>query len=435
MMQNFPRRTLLLLCIAVLLLAACGSQESAAPLEPAELQWVTFDENNQAEVAVIKKYQETHAQITFKRNGRFRGGFFGGFLPDPAPDLLTATADFDYLQAVRQEQVADLSELWDGAELTDKIPANVRSLVEVDGKPFMTPLAINWSAIYYNKAVFAQAGVEPPKTWDEFIDVCERLILSGEIPLVITGTRSYSFLLWFDMLDLRINGAQFHRDLLDGKERFDDARLVEVFDRWKSLFERGYFVDNPEYLSDLGASNALIRNDNGLLRGPKAAMMLLDARTVADMPPKFRQELDFFPFPTLDPAVPAAESATVIGYVIPRAAEHTSQAVDFLTYMNSAEAQGWLLLPNTIGSAAFVPARNDVSMENADPQLARAIDYLHGIPQLAPQAYIWMPREMFFGFDTGYQHFLSKKEYDTTRFIEDLQKAQDDAKAKGVYSE
>ena len=87
MMRNFPRRTLLVLCMAALILAACGPEESAVTLEPAELRWVTFDENNQAEVAVIKKYQETHAQITFQRNGRFRGGFFGGFLPDQAPDL------------------------------------------------------------------------------------------------------------------------------------------------------------------------------------------------------------------------------------------------------------------------------------------------------------------------------------------------------------
>ena len=142
---------------------------------------------------------------------------------------------------MRSEQLADLSELWEEAELTDKVPQNVRSLIELDGKPFMTPLAVNWSAIYYNKAVFAQAGLQPPTTWDEFVEVCEQLILNGEIPLVITGTRSYSFMLWFDMLNLRINGAQFHRDLLDGKERFDDPRVRPVLEHWKLLFERNYF--------------------------------------------------------------------------------------------------------------------------------------------------------------------------------------------------
>ena len=436
-MQRNPKSThfITLLLLFTLLLAACGPEEATAPLEAAEIHWLTFDTNNQAEAAVMKKYQETQPQISFKRDGRFRGGLFGDFLPDPAPDLLTATADFDYLQAVRGEQLADLSELWDEAQLTDKIPQNVRSLIELDGKPFMTPLAVNWSAIYYNKAVFAQAGLQPPTSWDEFVEVCEQLILNGEIPLVITGNRSYSFMLWFDMLDLRINGAQFHRDLLDGKERFDDPRVRPVLEHWKLLFERNYFVDNPQYLSDMAASNSLIRDDKGMLRGPKAAMMLLDSRTVSEMPPKFRDELDFFPFPTIDPAIPAAEAATVIGYAIPRAADHTAQAIDFLSYINSAEAQNLLLLPNQSASVAFVPARTDFDANTTSPQLTRAIEYIHSVPQLAPQAYIWMPREMWFGFNTGYTHFLNKKTYDIDLFIADLQNAQDDAKAKGSYQE
>ena len=152
----------------------------------------------------MKKYQETQPQISFKRDGRFRGGLFGDFLPDPAPDLLTATADFDYLQAVRSEQLADLSELWDEAQLTDKIPQNVRSLIELDGKPFMTPLAVNWSAIYYNKAVFAQAGLQPPTTWDEFVEVCEQLIpalrdrAGLHLFLAETGNRIVGLALCFD---------------------------------------------------------------------------------------------------------------------------------------------------------------------------------------------------------------------------------------------
>lgn len=434
--QNMTHfRLLLLLFVAILLLAACGPEEATAPIEPAEIHWLTFDTNNQAEVVVMKKYQETQPQITFKRDGRFRGGFFGGFLPDPPPDLLSATADYDYLQAIRQEQVADLSELWDQAELADKIPQNVRSLIELDGNPYMTPLAINWTAIYYNKEVFAEAGLQPPKTWDEFINVCEQLILNGEIPLVITGNRSYTFMLWFDMLNLRINGAQFHRDLLDGKERWDDARVYEVFNRWQFLFQQNYFVDNPQYLNDLAASNSLIRDDKGMLRGPKAAMMLIDSRTVGEMPAKFREELDFFSFPTIDPSIPAAESGTVIGYVIPRAADHTAQAVDFLNFMNSAESQGLLLAPNSSGSAAFVPVRSDFNSENESAEMKRAIDTLQGAPQLAPQGYIWMPREMWIGFNNGYTRFLRNKEYDIPQFLEALQKAQDDAKKIGAYQE
>lgn len=39
---------------------------------------------------------------------------------------------------------------------------------------------VNW---FYNKELFDQAGVEPPATWDEFVDVCERLRSKGITPI------------------------------------------------------------------------------------------------------------------------------------------------------------------------------------------------------------------------------------------------------------
>ena len=47
---------------------------------------------------------------------------------------------------------------------------------------------------------------------------------------------------WFDYLNIRINGAPFHRDLLAGKHRFDDPRCKKVFD----TLARGAAVLRPQ---------------------------------------------------------------------------------------------------------------------------------------------------------------------------------------------
>ena len=39
----------------------------------------------------------------------------------------------------------------------------------------------------YNKDIFAKVGVEPPKTWDEFVTVCEKLEAAGYQPIALAG--------------------------------------------------------------------------------------------------------------------------------------------------------------------------------------------------------------------------------------------------------
>src|SRR5918999_3114245 len=57
----------------------------------------------------------------------------------------------------------DLTGKIDISGLTD----TARGQVEVDGKVYGTPLAAYTVGLAINNPVFAEAGVEPPKTWDE----------------------------------------------------------------------------------------------------------------------------------------------------------------------------------------------------------------------------------------------------------------------------
>ncbi|MBR7040570.1 MAG: carbohydrate ABC transporter substrate-binding protein [Clostridia bacterium] len=49
----------------------------------------------------------------------------------------------------------------------------------------VTGVQVLW---FYNADIFAEVGVQPPKTWDEFIDVCEKLEAAGYQPLAVPGT-------------------------------------------------------------------------------------------------------------------------------------------------------------------------------------------------------------------------------------------------------
>ena len=39
----------------------------------------------------------------------------------------------------------------------------------------------------------------------------------------------------FDILNMRLNGYQFHVDLMAGKEKWTDTKVKAVFETWKKL--------------------------------------------------------------------------------------------------------------------------------------------------------------------------------------------------------
>jgi ABC-type glycerol-3-phosphate transport system substrate-binding protein len=337
---------------------------------------------------------------------------------------MTALADYEYDAAVRGERLVDLSELWGEANLEDKLIPSVRRLIQdaESGRYFMLPVAFIWAGVYYNKAVFAQYQLEPPQTWDEFVQLCATLKANGETPLAMTGTRSYAYTLWFDYLNLRINGAGFHRDLLAGRESYADARVVRVLETWRSLFDQGFVVESPAQWSDTTAISALIRGDEGQLSGEEAVMFLIDTLSIGEMPPPFLAELDYFRFPVLDPAVTPAEPVVVAGYVVPRGAEHAPQAQEFLIYLSSPAAQELLAQQLSIAGANFAPVRLDLDAETFSPEMRKAMAMVQEATELVPFSFQWMSNTLWTGFENGYRRFL-EPEHDLQLFIDALEEA------------
>ena len=96
----------------------------------------------------------------------------------------------------------------------------------------------------------------------------------------------------FDILNMRVNGYDFHIELMKGDEKWTDPKAAAVFDAWKELLP--YNGDTPAPSAGPG------RTPPSLLVQKKAGMYFLgtfagqQATEQAD-----HDDLDFFPFPTL----------------------------------------------------------------------------------------------------------------------------------------
>lgn len=134
---------------------------------------------------------------------------------------------------------------------------------------------------------------------------------------------------WFDYLNIRINGALFHRDLLAGRQRFDDPKVKAVFTRWREVLP--YFDPKGKAYPFQEATTALLAGKTG---------MFLIGTFFADAAPKDALgDLDFFRFPIIDPAVPVAEEAPTDGFFASAKTRNPDGTKALLTYFTTAEAQ------------------------------------------------------------------------------------------------
>lgn len=423
---------LLRLCLVLtpLLLTQCGGEATPEPIatEPVELTLVSFeigDAWSAAEEHAIEQFRTREPNITFDHQ-QFNQAPQTYLTLSPPPDVMTSGAYSFLTQAAQQNLVLDLTELWAETGLRDAFPAGFQALSAYEGKQYYLPVGYAWTGIYYNRAVFEQYGLQPPQSWDEFITICDTLLANGETPLALAGQDTWLSMLWFDYLDLRLNGVAFHRALLQGQLPYNDSRVLAVVEQWSYLLRNGYVVERPEQFSDLTSLMTLIRDDNGMLRDQKAVMTLVSPFWMTQLPDKFHGELDFFRFPTMDPTTPVVEVVTTLGYMAPSNGQHRAETLAYLAYMGSKEGQ--TTMAQQLGkSTIWAPARDDIDPALLSPTLQQGKALVRDVADLVSPFMLTLPSEMWPLLESAVDRFLRNPDQ-----IDEFVNALEEARQKAI---
>ncbi|KIF70879.1 ABC transporter substrate-binding protein [Streptomyces sp. AcH 505] len=247
------------------------------------------------------------------------------------PDLLTWYPGSVADSYAKKDLLLDVSDIWTKPEFAGYSAAQQKLCTSSAGKKVFVPATYYWWGVFYRKSNFAKWGVQEPKTWDEFLDLCDKLKSKGVAPIGLGagGNTAWVASSWFDYLNIRINGAQYHRDLLAGKHRFDDPEVHKVFDRWGEALP--YFDKNGTALAFQDATTALLQGRTG---------MMLIGTFFADSAPKAElDDIDFFRFPVIDPKVPLAEEGPTDGYFASARTGRKDEVKEMMRYLATAEAQ------------------------------------------------------------------------------------------------
>src|SRR5689334_12002552 len=153
---------------------------------------------------------------------------------------------FTWFTGYRLRYFADQGFLAPIDDVYDQVTGNFSDAIKTsvtgnDGSIYMVPWGNYPWVVMYRKSVFADKGYTVPTNWDEFVTLADKMKADGLIPLAFTDKDGWPAMGTFDILNMRLNGYQFHVDLMAGKEKWSDPRVTAVFDAWKKLLP--YYSD------------------------------------------------------------------------------------------------------------------------------------------------------------------------------------------------
>jgi len=124
----------------------------------------------------------------------------------------------------------------------DDYDKGVRDAYTFEGKVYGFPYSIEYWAVWYNKPLFAELGLEEPETWAEFIAICDRLKTHGIPPILSSLQDKWYAFVWF-MAVVIGEDPDLYVDLCEGRISYQDSRIKKAMTVWAGMIKKGYFTD------------------------------------------------------------------------------------------------------------------------------------------------------------------------------------------------
>ncbi|MDJ0355700.1 sugar ABC transporter substrate-binding protein [Paenarthrobacter sp. PH39-S1] len=160
-----------------------------------------------------------------------------------APCLVFNTAPVAVPQFQKQGGLVALDSFPDGAQyIKDRTGDLADQYKSTDGKLYQLPWKSNPVVLFYNKDLFAKAGLDPanPKlgTESELLDTARTLVKSGAAQKAIWPSPAGDyFQSWFDFYPFYAANSKGTQLIKDGKATFDDDQGKQVASMFATLYK------------------------------------------------------------------------------------------------------------------------------------------------------------------------------------------------------
>ncbi len=363
----------------VIALSGCGgggsSNDGSSSNKPVKLTWWHNANQNPGRdfwAKVANEYHAAHPNVTVNvvaiQNEQLRSKIAVALQGQSPPDLFQQWGGGEMADQANAGKLKDLTQdvqPWIG---------NLGSTVsgwQADGKQYGIPYTLGIVGFWYNKDLFAKAGITaPPATWDELLTDVQKLKAAGIAPISIGGKDKWPDAFYWDYLAVRMCSQQVVQQSASDFQ-FTDPCWTQAGQKVQELlgsqpFNKGFLATPAQQ----GAASSA-----GLLANGKAAMELQghwNPSVMTNLTPQGKglgDKLGWFPFPEVAGAAGTKGSALGGGDGFSCSIKAPPECVDFLKYIVSPEVQKrWAAL--NIGPPVAKGAETGVS----DPNLRTVID-------------------------------------------------------------
>jgi multiple sugar transport system substrate-binding protein len=308
-----------------------------------------------------------------------------------------------------------IDDLW--AKVKDNFSEGfAQAVVGNDGKVYGIPVDYYPWAVFYRKSVFADKGYTVPATWDDLKALCAKMKGDGLTPIAFADKDGWPAMGTFDILNLRLNGYDFHIGLMAGKEKWTDPKVTAVFQKWAEITP--FQAKDYAGLKWTDAATTLLQKKSGMyLLGLFMSSVFAETKKPEDL-----ADLDFFPFPTLgtqydaEAALDAPIDTWQIAAKSPNLAAEQDAALAYLEFWSKGSTQG-IFFQHQPG---FIPTAKDADTSKYTDLQKKAVEVVGNAKRITQ--FLDRDTRADFAGPQGMQGFLQKFLANPTGDLAGLQK-------------
>ncbi len=322
-------------------------------------------EDREATEAMIARFEEANPDIKVKFEGMaeeaYKTKIKTVIASNNLPDVFGYWVGEQFHTLVDSGNVADLTQMYqEDQEFTDTFVPGSLEAVTYDECIYGIPTSITCMAVWYNKAIFEENGIEIPTTYEELKEVIHTLSENGVTPIAVGGKDRWPFLGWFSYLAQRTGGVELYDEVCYGDKNFTEDAFVKAGEELRALSKEGFMNGNLS----MDATTA-----EAVFAAGKAAMMITGSWSIPTFTADETRAKDFsyFPFPKVEGGAEDEDGYLYGGVAntmaISNSTEHMEAAQKFVKFMMSEEEQ----TINCERTGTFSTVTTSPKEENMDP--------------------------------------------------------------------
>ena len=318
-------------------LSSCGSKASG----PMSFGARTVDESPTKQlkglVAAYEKKSGNKVTYNATESNAFQNNL-SQYLQGTPDDAFQWMAGFRMQFFAEQGLLEDISDVWKDLEGQYDNSYKIAS-TGLDGKQYFVPQSWYPWGLHYRKSMVKELGLDPENiaTFDDMIKMFDAMKKKGLVGFAAGDKGGWEAMGTFDIINARVNGYQFHVDLLAGREKWTDQRVIDVFKQWELLLP--YTNKNVLDLEWDGAMQLLLQK--------KAGSTLMGSWFGGNFKEKSQEDYDdlwIVPFPEINPehGVDTID-APIDGFCVAANGANTAVGKDFIKFAGDKEGMQAML--------------------------------------------------------------------------------------------